>query len=281
MSLKSAWLPYILGLIILALGLLLGFLLPETLHASSADEAARSADATRLGSETPLKGVYYEVRGLFRSTRFICRNWNIVLALLMFLATSLSRQATALLLQYSSTKFNWSIARASFLLSLRGSVTMANFLLLMPALSSILMGRLHMSSMHKDRLMCQGSGCIAVLGFGLMFISASPSAYIAGLVLVSLGSAFVINARSLVTCLVASHQVGTLYSATATVQSAGAIVAGPLFAQLFHWGLSLGWAWIGLPFLLAGLLYVLATLAVSVVSWPEDSSDERRPLLES
>lgn len=279
MTLQSPWVPYIVGLLIIFIAALFVLLLPETLDQSCEDPSTRPTDEDASRRKTAVQEMHGKALEFFHSTRFIWRNPNIILALLMFLTTSLSRQATNLLLQYSSTKFHWTIARASFLLSIRGSVTLFNFLIVMPTLSTLLMRRLHMSSMWKDRRMCQASGLIGILGFALMFLAASPAAYVAGLVFVSLGAAFIINARSLVAFLVTPHQIGTLYSATAMVQSLGSLVGGPVFARLFQWGLNLGWAWLGLPFLLPGLLYAVATTAVWNMSMPEEASDDERRAL--
>lgn len=108
-------------------------------------------------------------------------------------------------------------------------------------------------------------------GFVLVAIATAPSLYVAGLVLLSLGSAFVVTTRSLVTAFVRPDQIGRLYSAAAVVQSIGTLVAGPWFAQLFDAGLQIGW--LGLPFLLAGVLFGLATLAVSLVRTHEPANE--------
>jgi MFS family permease len=115
-----------------------------------------------------------------------------------------------------------------------------------------------------------------------MGLAPVPTLLICGLVILSLGSAFLITARSLATSLVPPDHVGTLYSAIAISQSLGILVAGPLFAYLFRIGLHLGGAWLGLPFLQAGLLYVIATVAIWCIRVPraaEDENEEAEPLL--
>jgi hypothetical protein len=47
-----------------------------------------------------------------------------------------------------------------------------------------------------------------------------------------------------------------------------------LFAYLFRIGLHFGGVWMGLPFLQAGLLYVIATTAIWCIQVPRDAQDE-------
>lgn len=122
--------------------------------------------------------------------------------------------------------------------------------------------------------MSQTSGILSMLGFTLIATATVPFIYAIGLVLLSLGSAFIVTTRSLATSLERPDQVGWLYSAAAVVQSIGALLAGPLFAQLFDVGLQI--RRMGLPFLLAECLFGLATLAASLV---KSLGPESEPLL--
>lgn len=105
----------------------------------------------------------------------------------------------------------------------------------------------------------------------------------AGLVISALGAGFIVFARSLATQLVTPAQRSTLYAAVAVVQSVGALAAGPLLADLFRAGLTLGREKMGLPFLFAGLLVGLAVAAVSAVrdndNLPGEGDDAERQAL--
>lgn len=124
--------------------------------------------------------------------------------------------------------------------------------------------------------MSQASGALSVLGFFVTAVAATPFVYTVGIVLMSLGSAFIVTTRSLATALVQSDQIARLYSAAAVVQSIGALLSGPLFAKLFAVGLRD--RCMGLPFIIAGVLFGLATLAVTFLR-PLAGREETEPLL--
>lgn len=264
----SSWVPYLLGVVLVALGIPIAYFLPETLH--------RHPGADPYNGEPFRHTLRLQFGQLIRSTRFLWTG-NILLALSMFLATILSRQSTTLLLQYSSMRYDWPIARASLYLSLRGAITLFTFAVVMPAAHAGLSKILHVSSATKDRLMSQASGVLSILGFVVTAEAATPFVYIVGIVLMSLGSAFIVTTRSLATSLVRPDQVARLYSAAAVVQSIGALLAGPLFAKLFAIGLRD--ACMGLPFILAGVLFGVATLAASLLRPLARGEAETEPLL--
>ncbi|KAJ5205015.1 uncharacterized protein N7498_005894 [Penicillium cinerascens] len=279
--------PYVLGLIILMIGSLPVFFLPETLEDAKAKKPSQqnvSTDAT--GPTDPLdKAVLPElvrqIREFKESTRFIWRNRNVCLMIVTMFVSNISRQSSNMLLQYSSKKFNWSIARASLLISLRGIVQLVNFLVLMPALFFIAARYLDLHGKYRDYRLCQASGILSIIGFAAMGLAPVPVLLICGLVIMSLGTTFTVTTRSLVTSLVPPDHVGTLYSAIGISQAIGVFVAGPLFAYLFKLGMHLGNAWMGMPFLQAALFYLVATVAVWRVRIGGSGTDEEQEPLVS
>lgn len=199
----SSWTPYLLGLPIACF-------LPETLDRQSIEP---HTDETQVSL---IEQLQQRIRQFSYLTRFLWTG-NIILALFMFLTSSLSRQSTSLLLQYSSARYDWSLDHASLFLALRGVVTLFTFAFLMPTITGLLARALRMSPTVKDRRMSQASGSLSIIGFVLVAIAAAPSLYVVGLVLLSLGSAFVVTTRSLATALVRPDQIGRLNSAAAVV----------------------------------------------------------------
>jgi len=151
----------------------------------------------------------------------------------------------------------------------------------MPILSFIAARYLDLHGKHRDYRLSQGTGILSVIGFAAMGLASFPVLLICALVILSLGSAFGIASRSLVTSLVSPDQVGTLYSAIAISQAVGMFVAGPLFAYLFQLGMHFGDIWIGMPFLQAALFHVVATVAVWRVRISGSSRDEEEESLVS
>jgi hypothetical protein len=84
---------------------------------------------------------------------------------------------------------------------------------------------------------------------------------IIGLVVYTLGTGFVPVVRSLITSLAESHHasetsdIGRLYAVIAVMEGVGSLVAGPGMAIAFRAGMKIGEAWLGLPFLVATLLF--------------------------
>lgn len=68
--------------------------------------------------------------------------------------------------------------------------------------------------------------------------------------------------RSLLSSLVLRDEVGRLFAVMSLVWTAAMLVASPVVAKLFSEGLRRGGVWTGLPFLVAGLLFVVAAGAM-------------------
>lgn len=113
------WYPYILGLVVVVVGTLPAIFIPETLADAKAkmknheDEAPlASIEGMEPPSKQPMwQEIIHQAREFKKSTRFIWRDGNICLLVIIAGVGFMSRQSTGLLMQYASKKFNWSIGK--------------------------------------------------------------------------------------------------------------------------------------------------------------------------
>lgn len=150
------------------------------------------------------------------------------------------------------------------MITIRAAVNLALLLVGLPVLNRVLIKR-RMSALGKDLLITRLS--VAFFAIGSLVICAAPVVPVValGIVVFALGSGFSPAARSLVTTFCNQNEVGLLYSALAITQTIGSLVAGPLLALSFRWGLSLGHEWTGIPFAMVAGLFGFGFLAMSFV----------------
>ncbi|KAF3026097.1 hypothetical protein E8E15_005491 [Penicillium rubens] len=267
--------PFILSICIIIVGSIPSFFLPETLRNAKGKQVSLETSEQDSGSEQSqpprkqavLQELSRQIREFAQSTRFIWADSNICLMVFVMFVTVMSRQCTNLLLQYVSKKFNWSISRASLLISLRGIFGLVTYLVIMPILGFLAAKHLSIHGKHSDHFLSKAP---------------TPAILIGGQVISSIGSAFMITTRSMATSLVQPDHAGTLYSAIAIAQGVGTLLSGPLFANLFRLGMHLGTAWMGLPFFQASLFFVVAVTAVWHIRLrpsPRANDEEQEPLL--
>lgn len=298
------WIPYILGYMVILVGYMSVFFIPETLEYAKAKRLNRGRSdnstetTTRLGKQSTLQVLRHQMHDFTESIQFMWANSNVIWMVLVVFVSVFSRQSTAILLQYASKKFGWSIAQvsspsvdqnqtnskqASLLISIRGIFGITSFLVLMPALNFLAARFLNLHGTFRDYWVSQGTGILGIIGFALLGLAPSPGILITALVIVSFSGGFSVATRSLATSLVRPDHVGTLYSALAISQSIGVFIAGPLFAYLFRFGMHLGNSWMGLPFLQAAVCFAFATAAIWRIqigrSVRNDESGEREALI--
>lgn len=105
------------------------------------------------------------------------------------------------------------------------------------------------------------------LAAGAVILALAPFPFIAaiGVSVLALGAGYGSTARSLVTTMVSTDSTGALYTALAVTSGASGLVAGPLLAFTFRWGMSLGRVASGVPFLFVACLFALSFAAMQFV----------------
>lgn len=107
-------------------------------------------------------------------------------------------------------------------------------------------------------------------GTFLLCVSNGAVLVVLSLVVFALGNGFVTVGKSLLMTLGPAEMAGTLLSAMNLSASVGAVLAGPLIAVAFDWGLNQGGFWHGAPLLLVTLLYVLTLVSVCAIKVPDN-----------
>ena len=63
--------------------------------------------------------------------------------------------------------------------------------------------------------------------------------------------------------MVDKQHLGVVFTSVTVALNVAIVVGGPIMAAAFQWGLHLGYFWVGMPFLVSMVLFVVATLAVA------------------
>lgn len=275
------WVPSLLGIVFQLFGMLGAALVSETRPDPNSNEEAPESeglinDRDEVEGEDDLSGSpkfgYQQMKQTMieywehiQTTHMKGWNLNMVFIVLTFLLASISKQALQLIIPYASKRFSWSIARASFLTTLKGVINLITLLLILPWLSTWLSRQMSWSPAVKDLRVVQGSAWILTSGLALMAFAAIPELFIAGLCLFALGWGFYSALRSLATALVSPSQVGVLNTGIGLAQSLGSLVAGPILAAAFGRGLRQGGVAMGLPYMVAGALLFMASCMTCVI----------------
>lgn len=182
---------------------------------------------------------------------------GMVFAAIAFLLTSIGISSLSFVTQYASTRFSWSIARASLLTSVKGAINLLCLLFILPSISAMLDSRL--TPVAKDLYIVQGSAFCGTLGFALMGFASQASIFILGICILSFGAGFAAALRSLANSLAPASSISFTNASFGVAMHCGTLVAGPLFAVALQRGLQWQGMWSGMPFIIAAALYFVAT----------------------
>ncbi|KAG9240674.1 major facilitator superfamily domain-containing protein [Calycina marina] len=263
---KDVWIPLVLAVLFGGLAAIIALALPETLPIAVLGPPNHIDDATndsaRIDQNKHSIKWKDKIKRGRESFNFVTRDLAVLTLVSTFFISKIGRQANNVLFQYASKKYNWTLAQAGLLISLRASVNITLFAVILPFIMNFTLSGL--SPPLRDLWIGKASVVLLVLGTSILFLSQTVFLMIIGLIVFILGMGFVPIVRSLVTYLVECHHasdIGRLYALISVMEGLGSLVAGPGMAWAFRLGMSMGEWWLGLPFGFATLLF----LAVSIV----------------
>ncbi|KAJ5719975.1 hypothetical protein N7493_006853 [Penicillium malachiteum] len=258
----NPWIPFLLGPVIVLIGAASSLFVPETFNKSKTTPTEESSQRRVIRSRSPPKQnaltfITRKAEGFVFETTFLWQTPKLLISLGVVFAGILDKSSLFLLIQYASNKLHWTIARASYLISIRGCMTLETFLGFVPLLSSYLTRQLHYTTLKKDLAVAKIAVVAGTIGYFLIFIASSAALVTVGCLSVSLSMPFVVTVISIATYFTPAERVATLYTAMSVSQSVGIIITGPIFAKLYTPGMHIGLEWSGLPFLTAASLFAV------------------------
>lgn len=299
MMAMNPWVPLLLGwgLSLTSMGLVMT--LPETINASAPTKHRPETSAVEMGhlsaesdelterdrdgvsqdndervpftrgptvttaSKRPLSlliALYTQCRACFTPYAFIFRNSRILLLLSAFLVFRLSRGSASFVVQYISTRYLWSLAESSFLMSFRNVITIVTLLFVLPGISKHYLRR---SSPSQSNLYLARVSVVC-LGVGTLGIGLSPNigCFIASEVVQASGAGFLFLARAVITVLVKQEETARLFIIVELIQGVGGVIGSLAVTSAFQVGLELGGAWVGMAWMVTSTMFALVGVSM-------------------
>ncbi|KAJ5701554.1 hypothetical protein N7488_009102 [Penicillium malachiteum] len=243
----TPWVAALTSLFINLLSLVPLLFVPETLSTAK-DTEPIDHDARDSEESEPSSFGYHIPRSLksLLASFSSLKSYSLIIVLSTFLPVATEIMETSrFMAQYISKRFGWSLAKAGYLLTLRGAIKLCVLLLILPLLSKILLR--YYNAATKDLILARRS--IAFAGFGV-FLMAAPQigVLIGGLAVHSLGSGLAPLCRSLATSYAAQEDTSKLNTVIGIVEMLGSLFAGPVLAWSFDLGMRIGGMGLGLPY---------------------------------
>ncbi|KAL9084966.1 MAG: hypothetical protein Q9165_007832 [Trypethelium subeluteriae] len=263
---RNLWIPMLLGLSVQLIAIPVAISVPETLDRSKYTQESEASNRLPFDSAsdveyTPPLRPRTRFGQVKASLSFLFQDWRIPPLILTYLI----HNGEDFMTLYLSKRYKWSIANATFLTSVRSGLTVLVFLLLIPALSTILVQRFAFGTMGKDLWLGRISCIFIVIGYALFGFAPNIAVSIIGMIIFTLGNGYEQLIRSFITGLVEKRHVARLYTIIGIFEIASLMIGSPLLAGLFQEGLKLGSLWIGLPYYLISGLFICVTVIMFIV----------------
>ncbi|KAJ3473120.1 hypothetical protein NLG97_g10506 [Lecanicillium saksenae] len=214
---SNPWVPLLIGLGCTGGTVLLAACVPETL-ARNKGYAKISSDETEEGGrvERADDGSFKStLQHTLRSLKYISGQRVLLVLVCVFTVSDFARQSMLFLVQYVSVRYRLTLGQANYLLSWRATAAIILNVLVLPITDKALQVKWGMSPRKKDLTLARISIWLFTAGFLILALAPTVALVIFGLTLYTLGGAFGIFMRSMISTMVEPDRLGSVYSSIA------------------------------------------------------------------
>ncbi|RCI12671.1 hypothetical protein L249_0870 [Ophiocordyceps polyrhachis-furcata BCC 54312] len=261
----SPWIGMWLGLVTLLVGVLVIYMIPETLTLDNDDD--------QHVLPMPVKGscaAFAAARKhLGHVGRFVLASRSIVALISAYgLSIPASLSIQLYILQYMTRRFGWEWSTATYVSTVSSITSVIVLLVILPSVSRMLIERCAYSTLHRDLFLSRVSSAVIVVGVSILAFAPVPWLLVSSLVISSFGAGFVVLLRALLNALVEPQAAATVNTTISVVETLFSLAGAPALGWLLSSGLEAGGPWLGLPFLVSAGCSAMAFLALSVPRLP-------------
>lgn len=277
MSVTGPWPVMFVAIGCILVGAVAFMFVPETMQHKQSEPANDDDTDGPKG----LKGHLDHTIAQLKNSMSMLKSPSVILLLLTCLGTYPITEATAqFLVQFTSKRYSIPIESTGYVQSSFGIFQVIQALLILPWLSNFLLrdktpAFLRMPNEQvRDLAISRWSFGLLAFAFFVMAIAPTLWMFVAGLVIMALGSAATSVIRSLMSLYVDTEHRSRLYSLVGIVDTVGGLYGPPMLAGLFSLGMKYGGVWIGLPYLgMTAIATIMVTL-LFFVRVPKQSREE-------
>ncbi|KAG8415735.1 hypothetical protein J3459_011837 [Metarhizium acridum] len=264
---QDLWLPFKFCSPLMLLSFAIILLLPETMSLPQSPPLVNSQqDRERTHERKPVgqRNMVDALRGLYDRAR---RNDGTLGWFALIFIHSFAIQSSPLLLQFSSKRLEWTLARAGYLLSIRAVCAIVVLVVLVPAANFLVSRKARYP--HQDGidiLVCRLTLFLLAVGNIITGFSTSAIFVVIGTIIVSFGIPFPQAMQGILGDIAQSQGSSTasLYAGQALTELAGASLGTLSMATIFDLGSHLGderELGLGMPFWASAVLFTVAFFA--------------------
>lgn len=262
LTMKIAWLPYLVALLAFLLSFFSVLTIPNTsVAASSVDRPSSSAHEESMSDQTRTPRHDTFTSFILHQTRSDFRLVAILIA--FFLITVRLPMGADLVLLYVSKRYHWFINQASTLIGIGRGFDLFLAVFILPRISQILQSHCGFKASKVDLYVARYSAALLAIGAAIAGMAPNVGLFILGWIFYSAGFAIRMSLQAYATALVSQHQVVKLYSVLAVVETCGGLLGDPLLWKAWSLGLDVEGVGFGMPWFLVSLLLGL----VSTILW--------------
>ncbi|KAI1385432.1 MFS general substrate transporter [Hypoxylon trugodes] len=290
MSSTGPWPVMLVTLILWILATAMVALIPETFHRKLTDD---NADDDTQSHHNSFKTRAYQGLNQLRDSLFIVTKRSVALVIcICILSFPVIMCTLQFMIQFISKRYHIPLAKTGYVQSIYGVAHIVAVLSVVPFVSSLVVKPtlpkwLRVSDEKtRDLVLVRWSFAASMIGTFVLSIAPSLPVFVAGLLIMSLGSGSASFIKSIGASHVDTEHRSRLFTIIGLSEMASNIWSTPALAALFTLGMRLGGQSIGLPYL--GVSFIcLVMLVLSLFVQPattdstdEESSPEHQPILE-